>query len=192
MRGTLLRPVFFCVTGRIIPAHAGNSVVGPESATEITDHPRACGELLAKLGPTAHIAGSSPRMRGTLDLIGKEHRVARIIPAHAGNSPPQRRRSIAPTDHPRACGELVEGAVIQSADGGSSPRMRGTRRASAPVSSGRRIIPAHAGNSCFRRTLSRRQPDHPRACGELPAVSERMREDHGSSPRMRGTRPARR
>ena len=85
MRGTHAPLLIGECDGRIIPAHAGNTLGDSGHAGAISDHPRACGE--------------HSRKRWRPD------RCRRIIPAHAGNtpdlSPPGRRRP----DHPRACGE---------------------------------------------------------------------------------------
>ena len=45
MRGTPPRKASLIGLLRIIPAHAGNSQQEPSAKEEITDHPRACGEL---------------------------------------------------------------------------------------------------------------------------------------------------
>ena len=100
---------------RIIPAHAGNSGVRGGAYVLESDHPRACGELSWNEETPAWETGSSPRMRGTHPAVRVTHNLARIIPAHAGNSLAGHRMSVHRT-----------GQV------GSSPRMRGTliRRAS--------------------------------------------------------------
>ena len=51
------------------------------------------------------------------------------------------------------------------------------------------IIPAHAGNTMCRRPIGTCRGDHPRACGEHPAVIAALNVEAGSSPRMRGTPP---
>ena len=184
---------------RFIPAHAGNSAGPVFALTPLPVHPRACGELARcpgfhNLNTTVHpracgelketwhaenaVAGSSPRMRGTLH---RSHAVTRFVAVH-----------------PRACGELtnwispaipvsgssprMRGTLHRIACGahrqpfvtfGSSPRMRGTlRTGSVRRFYGQRFIPAHAGNS--GRSL-------------LLRCKQRRRCQHGSSPRMRGT-----
>ena len=86
MRGTHPRTPYLGCWGRIIPAHAGNSISKQATARKHTDHPRACGELSILTSTSVRCAGSSPRMRGTLRLDLGELRRDRIIPAHAGNS----------------------------------------------------------------------------------------------------------
>ena len=167
MRGTLPRVLLGQGRVRIIPAHAGNS----SSATSTTG---SC-------------AGSSPRMRGTPHCREYRRWRTRIIPAHAGNSSSLRRRMSVSSDHPRACGELVVVVGKTTWYAGSSPRMRGTLVQTGETYGTKRIIPAHAGNSCHRGRCYRQRPDHPRACGEL-GLGPGTRHGHGgSSPRMRGT-----
>ena len=72
---------------RIIPAHAGNSVTRALAQGDRSDHPRACGELCLLAMTTRAHDGSSPRMRGTHQMIAA-------------------RSTVRNPDHPRACGEL--------------------------------------------------------------------------------------
>lgn len=69
--------------------------------------------------------GSSPRMRGTRGYRRKLSFVGRIIPAHAGNTPPASRRQRSQSDHPRACGEHRVSGAFDGTAYGSSPRTRG-------------------------------------------------------------------
>ena len=69
---------------------------------------------------------------------------------------------------------------------GSSPRMRGKRARPQLVSSGIRIIPAHAGQTGIIGVPNRVPPDHPRACGANDGVWHKPVRQSGSSPRMRG------
>ena len=147
MRGTHLPSLDEEVSLRIIPAHAGNSWTTSPRWRLDSDHPRACGELLKTRAGFRPGIGSSPRMRGTR----LPERLA--VPENA--------------DHPRACGELRVRSVPLCIDTGSSPRMRGTPLLPQSRDVGRRIIPAHAGNSAD--------------IYDGPPVID------GSSPRMRGT-----
>ena len=169
MRGTHRASGPRCAWRRIIPAHAGNSSSRRLLSAECADHPRACGELVSwlpvdgSLGGSSRacgelfsvalkpgsIPGSSPRMRGTLVCVSRDRSRSRIIPAHAGNSRAALFPAATALDHPRACGELTDAAAAILPIDGSSPRMRGTLRASAVGALVCRIIPAHAGNSSF-------------------------------------------
>ena len=65
MRGTLIPRVSNSTIGGIIPAHAGNTNQTAFWASEVKDHPRACGEHAGEKAPQLVHEGSSPRMRGT-------------------------------------------------------------------------------------------------------------------------------
>ena len=86
MRGTLGRRVVgLCLVG-IIPAYAGNTPDVARRACLSGDHPRVCGEHPLWLSRSRFGVGSSPRMRGTLDVELVGHVLAGIIPAYAGNT----------------------------------------------------------------------------------------------------------
>ena len=90
------------------------------------------------------------------------------------------------------CGELDNRMSLARTASGSSPRVRGTRFAMRKRGSIARIIPACAGNSTWVCRRPMWMPDHPRVCGELREQDLLQQALHGSSPRVRGTRPARR
>ena len=167
MRGTRLKWCRSSWSKRIIPAHAGNSIILPLLIWEHTDHPRACGELLHLHCPSRPLRGSSP--------------------AHAGNSVFRSLVMWSAPDHPRACGELAHATSCNGTSTGSSPRMRGTLERRLSVNRVLRIIPAHAGNSRRAPVQIGSDPDHPRACGELCVQPCQPFIRIGSSPRMRGT-----
>ena len=68
----------------IIPAHAGLTSVVAMIRYAPQDHPRACGAHSHDAALAHVLLGSSPRMRGSLDLYFRSARVTGIIPAHAG------------------------------------------------------------------------------------------------------------
>ena len=70
----------------IIPAYAGNTDSFPPRHARRGDHPRVCGEHLVDAFNIPYLLGSSPRMRGTLDVELVGHVLAGIIPAYAGNT----------------------------------------------------------------------------------------------------------
>ncbi len=94
-----------------------------------------------------------------------------------------RRRSV----HPRACGEHPSLSDPWRYDSGSSPRLRGTRGASAAMAEQRRFIPAPAGNTSKNSWRRSATSVHPRACGEHTASNGGAGSYFGSSPRLRGT-----
>ena len=48
------------------------------------------------------------------------------------------------------------------------------------------IIPAYAGSTTFCLIKILKVRDHPRVCGEHPAMAKQVKQVKGSSPRMRG------
>ena len=69
---------------------------------------------------------------------------------------------------------------------GSSPRMRGKRVCSVPISWRLGLIPAHAGKTVLFEVRAAAARAHPRACGENTIPRSFHRSLSGSSPRMRG------
>ena len=72
----------------IIPAYAGNTRQAFLHVPIAQDHPRVCGEHNVGKLVMPKLAGSSPRMRGTLKNGAHVALKARIIPAYAGNTLP--------------------------------------------------------------------------------------------------------
>ena len=175
----------------------------------VSVHPRVCGELAYPTQGTGGERSVHPRVCGELQ-DGRRSclQIPRFIPACAGNSRGRWAEATGAPVHPRVCGELLARRSAPSATRrfipacagnsswardypmprtGSSPRVRGTRRA-APGRDGRlRFIPACAGNSSAGRPTGSGSSVHPRVCGELWREPPEQVEFHGSSPRVRGT-----
>ena len=88
MRGALYEAMSQKLNQRIIPAYAGSTRPNVYFGSLSEDHPRICGEhpwhrKNLQLGP-----GSSPHMRGALDLDTAWNYKSRIIPAYAGSTAP--------------------------------------------------------------------------------------------------------
>ena len=131
--------------------------------------------------------GSSPRERGTPDVLSRLEQINRFIPARAGNAQrPSISWSSSPV-HPRASGERDPTLRHVFGMDGSSPRERGTPRNRRRRPRTRRFIPARAGNArqTARRPIS--SAVHPRASGERSVQRTVGPTGHGSSPRERGT-----
>ena len=77
--------------------------------------------MLARL-----MAGSPPRVRGTVFSSSTITTLIRITPACAGNRPSLRRKPLTFLDHPRVCGEQHYDAGRRTLYIGSPPRVRGT------------------------------------------------------------------
>ena len=131
----------------IIPACAGNTSRAPSFSDTCRDHPRVCGEHRRLLACPPSFGGSSPRVRGTQLRVVEDAPCLGIIPACAGNTSYDKNAGDATGDHPRVCGEHVQGPVLFGHLPGSSPRVRGTQEAAGLSAVLRGIIPACAGNT---------------------------------------------
>ena len=86
-------------------------------------------------------------MRGTVEQGTGKTAVARITPAHAGNSFLDYLKFTQLKDHPRSCGEQLSVYQMRVASPGSPPLMRGTVSVPQRFKLFTGITPAHAGNS---------------------------------------------
>ena len=188
MRGTLSCRKAHARSAGIIPAYAGNTPVQSANANYSGDHPRVCGEHQDSSNAFARAMGSSPRMRGTLHQAGETDRRSGIIPAYAGNTALAIASRTTRGDHPRVCGEHLNGVGPLDLNLGSSPRMRGTQVIEGGAECIGGIIPAYAGNTLHADCHRKCHWDHPRVCGEHASCSATTEPVSGSSPRMRGTR----
>ena len=172
---------------RFIPAGAGNSGAGGFRGQRGAVHPRRCGEQAGKPRWTPALTGSSPQVRGTGPGAEVGATPRRFIPAGAGNSSTGgAQRSIMPV-HPRRCGEQSKAHRQNRSKSGSSPQVRGTAGPGFAPGSGRRFIPAGAGNRPSPMPRGRWWTVHPRRCGEQGSDRQKRGESPGSSPQVRGT-----
>ncbi len=174
---------------RFIPAGAGNTIQEDLAFSDVTVHPRGCGEHKDDRGFQVGDIGSSPRVRGTRAFTRARKPKRRFIPAGAGNTPTPGTKSSILSVHPRGCGEHAHIEARYRCATGSSPRVRGTHMVIPIITIKIRFIPAGAGNTWLSLRAHELTAVHPRGCGEhLITVLEKARE-YGSSPRVRGTRP---
>ena len=187
VRGTVVRERPPVRLERFIPACAGNRAMSLTTRYASSVHPRVCGEQTSRKRFTRRGDGSSPRVRGTDQLITDRDKTHRFIPACAGNSRgnngPRERRSV----HPRVCGEQRCELSDSHRKYGSSPRVRGTGPIFFAREQSLRFIPACAGNRSPYRARQSQQPVHPRVCGEQAFLKSAEISRSGSSPRVRGT-----
>ena len=149
MRGKVPQFYFSQTVYRITPAYAGKRVKKSAMQSAGQDHPRLCGEKVAKCSPEDTFDGSPPPMRGKGSLKNPVTLEKRITPAYAGKSDELDLLKYACKDHPRLCGEKVELLQSRRRYAGSPPPMRGkaTKRFIRLTTSG--ITPAYAGKSAF-------------------------------------------
>ena len=186
MRGALnVHPVLISQP-RIIPADAGSTWPRRAPCRTGADHPRGCGEHHVQRSHQHRFQGSSPRMRGAPADRTVRDGPDRIIPADAGSTPEAAGSPTTAWDHPRGCGEHTAVSVPVRLRTGSSPRMRGALLAPCRHADAGGIIPADAGSTGEHGHVLVPVGDHPRGCGEHPAVLKSHAQAQGSSPRMRG------
>ena len=113
----------------IISACAGSTSTTRERRCRPRDHPRMCGEHSPTLAAGLNTMGSSPHVRGAQSAEYSRLILTGIIPACAGSTIRRQALDLAVWDHPRMCGEhpSISDQDIQSQ--GSSPHVRGARRA---------------------------------------------------------------
>jgi hypothetical protein len=168
MRGSPPSTRAYSSPNGIIPAHAGLTVSIVTKGTLNWDHPRACGAHHRDVYQMICEKGSSPRMRGSLDMGQSRSSTMGIIPAHAGLTYSVSHSLTRCRDHPRACGAHAPFATRPFSQMGSSPRMRGSPSANNNTNAQPGIIPAHAGLTTDEGKSYILKGDHPRACGAHP------------------------
>ena len=189
VRGTDNRDQKHAYAPRFIPACAGNSRPFPPPDFATAVHPRVCGEQSGIIDQRIIGIGSSPRVRGTVDLVEAFGCSDRFIPACAGNRLYGHSREGANSVHPRVCGEQRCPNNQTTKFSGSSPRVRGTASSCYCGIFPRRFIPACAGNSALGQPPLAGNTVHPRVCGEQAPAAAVPQAPRGSSPRVRGTAP---
>ena len=110
---------------RITPAYAGKRQVRCRCPPERQDHPRLCGEKFTCFTIVFPPDGSPPPMRGKVPEQGLIRLRDGITPAYAGKSADSMPCTILLQDHPRLCGEKVQGVWQCLSIKGSPPPMRG-------------------------------------------------------------------
>ena len=148
-RGTLSPIVLFCGVIRLIPARAGNTTNMPRYSSFSAAHPRSRGEHIPVAAQVVYKRGSSPLARGTPTSSEDVSRVARLIPARAGNTTLSSLFFSASSAHPRSRGEHCSRVRARTSFFGSSPLARGTPLWPPSSSSRCRLIPARAGNTNY-------------------------------------------
>ena len=130
--------------------------------------------------------GSSPLTRGKRQARRHEAHADGLIPAHAGKTATTGRGRRASAAHPRSRGENRRRFRRSYVMGGSSPLTRGKQAGGPRCSSGRRLIPAHAGKTVVAVAVRTADWAHPRSRGENRRVMDTTTSLAGSSPLTRG------
>ena len=145
-----------------------------------------CGEHTAGAADLVIFAGSSPHVRGAHVTAMVHHTSAGIIPACAGSTDIDAIKRLVAGDHPRMCGEHLDGDTLNNVASGSSPHVRGAHQHDRVRGHDRGIIPACAGSTYTKDELNNNVRDHPRMCGEHGLSGCGSIRLVGSSPHVRG------
>ena len=176
----------------LIPAGAGKTRRLERLYVHPGAHPRRCGENGTVEERHTGDEGSSPQVRGKLDLTNFQPFLVGLIPAGAGKTTASSEQRKQRRAHPRRCGENTGTLDPSSSQFGSSPQVRGKRRAIRTVYYVCGLIPAGAGKTLYTQGQEGIQGAHPRRCGENCGFASLLRFSQGSSPQVRGKRSLRR
>ena len=130
--------------------------------------------------------GSSPLTRGKHPAEDVRLAPVRLIPAHAGKTPPQDPSQADRPAHPRSRGENAYANKLNKHGAGSSPLTRGKRGQERGCYFVEGLIPAHAGKTVFGWHLTNTCTAHPRSRGENSFPCQSRFTGIGSSPLTRG------
>ena len=171
---------------RLIPAHAGKTLVFLSVDTACRAHPRSRGENDSSPSSPLAAGGSSPLTRGKPCPASHRGPGLRLIPAHAGKTLAMHMFDTGCAAHPRSRGENGVEAGHEGEPFGSSPLTRG--KPNLPKSQKRpyRLIPAHAGKTGQKTRRVKPASAHPRSRGENAHRVATHRAACGSSPLTRG------
>ncbi len=107
VRGTATLLCRRCLSVRVSPACAGNSIANFTSAPRASGQPRVCGEQERGIAGEGAEPGSAPRVRGTDQIRPGARPDQRVSPACAGNRPSFTARPWLVKGQPRVCGEQI-------------------------------------------------------------------------------------
>ena len=173
-------------SGRLIPAHAGKTLIGGGDERVHGAHPRSRGENSWGRCWSWRGAGSSPLTRGKRGHEPPRRRRPGLIPAHAGKTVLGTPIDGVVSAHPRSRGENKYADNMLMACLGSSPLTRGKPWRIFRLLRRPGLIPAHAGKTHSLACSSRLAEAHPRSRGENPQTRSLTARCGGSSPLTRG------
>ncbi len=188
-RGTLGHIQAAADQPRFIPAGAGNTPDCCRRRPARTVYPRWRGEHKRWNAGKIPILGLSPLARGTHMRVIKDGGLVRFIPAGAGNTSPGATQLSLRSVYPRWRGEHDRQAIRRGGGNGLSPLARGTRLRQLHRQLLSRFIPAGAGNTTARPSLTSLMAVYPRWRGEHISFCACGSGSSGLSPLARGTHP---
>ena len=145
VRGSHLRPRHGRVYPGSIPACAGEPLYRPRYQSRHEVDPRVCGGAPSASSRPEITMGRSPRVRGSRGGVILRRQDTGSIPACAGEPSRPTGASTRPKVDPRVCGGAIPEIMLIMADGGRSPRVRGSRGGARARGRREGSIPACAG-----------------------------------------------
>ena len=124
-RGKLLAQIAAWLPDRLIPAHAGKTLLRARRAGSRSAHPRSRGENVMDATAFFGSWGSSPLTRGKQWWAHPLASSVGLIPAHAGKTRWASKTALRSTAHPRSRGENCGARGVSDYRPGSSPLTRG-------------------------------------------------------------------
>ena len=171
---------------RLIPAHAGSTLVQGLDVRGDGAHPRSRGEHASISGLLEAVTGSSPLTRGAPVVWPVKLPTRGLIPAHAGSTSTARLALSGVRAHPRSRGEHSVVTLDAGGSQGSSPLTRGALVVHGVSFRCGGLIPAHAGSTGDPAVPEATREAHPRSRGEHIAIWVERCLYRGSSPLTRG------
>ena len=165
MRGNRAHLIQWVVSGRSIPACAGEPPFASVPSVGTWVYPRVCGGTEAPLFSRLAAYGLSPRVRGNPVVPRYLDVGPRSIPACAGEPRPHSLPRYIPWVYPRVCGGTFHLHHVLGEHAGLSPRVRGNPPVPLPPSWSRGSIPACAGEPRCGRGSAEVDRVYPRVCG---------------------------
>ena len=189
-RGTRYYVAVGILSGRFIPACAGNTPIRRRPKPPQQVHPRMCGDTRCGT-PLTHPPRFIPHARGTHQLTPMGDHADWLIPACAGNALASAHTPLRASVHPRVGGERTRISTY-ALRASVHPRVRGERtRISTYVIESVGSSPHARGTRYVRCRRHPQRSVHPRMRGEHGPPGMPLYPYAGSSPHARGTHPAR-
>ena len=149
-------------------------------------YPRVCGGTRSRSLASFSAAGLSPRVRGNREYLWEILQGGGSIPACAGEPHLPTIIDSSSGVYPRVCGGTAWNRHPRYSAVGLSPRVRGNQVKKAEIVSGRRSIPACAGEPGVHYSSGTGAPVYPRVCGGTAFKVSCLLFQRGLSPRVRG------
>ncbi len=171
---------------RFIPTGVGRLRSQGSSRRSTSVHPHGCGAVTLP-GLVKEIdLGSSPRVWGGYQTVGRHPHRRRFIPTGVGRLTQRLSARGGCPVHPHGCGAVGTFWSRSSGQAGSSPRVWGGCRWPSCGHRGARFIPTGVGRFSRSRCTRTSPTVHPHGCGAVAIVRGEDGMPPGSSPRVWG------